>query len=424
MLKNLFIFLFTSSFLLINLSAQAGVPGNQDGIYDPNIVSVQLYPVGEPLKEPVIELNSNQQLQLSFDDLSNQYDSYQYTWVHCTSDWQTSQINTEDYIQGFFSENITNYQFSFNTRAAYVHYKLVFPSKEMSPKLSGNYLLKVYRNENGHKQVVFTRRFFVVTPSVTVQAKESRDMINLSDNLKRQQITLSCSTPNTFSDNPQQRFKITIRQNRRWDNAKKDLHPSSVSPNNLYFDYPEGIVFNGGNEPRFFDMKSYWYLAQNIAKITPETNYYMVWLHNAFPRADQPYETYSNINGRELITARNDQNPATEGDYAIVTFTLKMPEIPSASVYILGQVTGWNYSDENKMQYNKKKQEYEGKLFLKQGYYEYWYAVVPNGQTQGSIVRVEGNHWETNNTYTIYVYYHNRMPEYDRLVGIQTITAQ
>ncbi|MBN2614478.1 MAG: DUF5103 domain-containing protein [Bacteroidales bacterium] len=424
MLKYLFFNLFIVSLLLMNLPATAGNFVNQNKIYDPNIVTVQLYPVGEPLKDPVIELNSNQQLQLSFDDLSNQYDSYQYTFIRCTSDWQTSSINKDDYLQGFFSENITNYQFSFNTRAGYVHYELVFPSKEMSPKLSGNYLLKVYRNENGQQQVVFTRRFFVVNPTVTVHAKESRNMIDLSENQKQQQITLNCTTPNSFSDNPQQRFNITIRQNGRWDNAKTDLHPTSVSPNSLFFDYPEGIIFNGGNEPRFFDMKSYWYLAQNIARITPETNYYKVWLHTAFPRAGQPYETYSNIMGRELITARKDQNPATEGDYAIVTFRLKIPEIPSASVYILGQVTGWNYSDENKMLYNPKTQEYEGKLFLKQGYYEYWYSVVPDGQTKGTLTRVEGNHWETNNTYTIYVYYHNRMPEYDRLVGIQTLTAQ
>ncbi|MBN2637735.1 MAG: DUF5103 domain-containing protein [Bacteroidales bacterium] len=410
--------------IIFGLKTYGNEPENQSKVYDPNIVTVQLYPVGEPLKDPIIELNSGQQLQLSFDDLSNQYATYQYSWIHCSADWNSSQLQPIDYTQGFFTENITNYQFSFNTLTGYVHYQLTFPTTEMSPKISGNYILQVFRNDNGHKQLVITRRFFVVNEQVTIQCQESRDMINLADNQKRQQITLTCNTPNTFSDEPQQRFKVDIQQNGRWDNAKIDLKPSAVSPNTLYFDYPEGIIFNGGNEPRFFDMKSYRYLAQNIAKITHETNYYNVWLHTGFPRTGQPYETYSNINGREMITARSDQNPSTEGDYAIVTFTLKMPQIPNASVYILGQLTGWTYSDENKMEYNKTTQEYEGKLFLKQGYYEYWFSVIRNGDTAGNIGTIEGNHWQTNNTYIVYVYYHNRLPEYDRLVGIQTLTAQ
>ena len=424
MLKTINAILFLVAMLFYSVSALGGNPVNQSKIYDSNIVSVLLHPVGESLKDPVIDLNSNQQLQLSFDDLSNQYTSYRYTWIHCTSDWQTSDLRPVDYTQGYFNNNINQYQFSFNTRTPYIHYKLTFPTNEMKPKLSGNYLLKVYRTDNGQQQVILTRRFFVVDSKVHIQAKETRDMIHLEDTYKKQQIQLTCATANMFADDPERRFKVTIRQNDRWDNAKIDLRPTSVSPSNLYFNYPEGIIFNGTNEPRFFDMKSYWYLAQHIEKITPEKDYYKVWLHTNFPRVNEAYETYSNIHGRELITARKDQNPSTEGDYAIVTFRLKAPKISSGSIYILGALTGWNYDESNKMQYDEKHHLYTGKLFLKQGYYEYWYAVLPDGKNKGNITTIEGNHWETNNTYTIYVYYHNRMPEYDRLVGIQTIKSQ
>lgn len=423
MFKSLSFFFISLLFLFNQFTFAASQLSNSDSTFDQNIVTVLLHPVGEPLKEPIIELNKGDQLELSFDDLSNQYLPYQFTFVHCSSDWKTSPLKPMDYIEGYFEGNITQYEFSFNTLTPYIHYTLIFPTAEMRPKLSGNYLLKVYLNKGGEKEVIITRRFFVVEQDVVINAKVSLRPKDLNNINKKQQIDLSCETPNTFSAEPEQRFKVTIRQNDRWDNVKMDLHPSAVDTRHLYFNYPNGIVFNGGNEPRFFDMKSFHYLAQNIKRIIEKENYYQVFLHTDFPRAGLPFETYRNINGKELITARSDQNPATEGDYALVEFRLKMPEFKNAGIYILGALTDWQYNAQNKMKYNPSLQQYEGQLLLKQGYYEYWYAVVPTGKTTGDIVPIEGNHWETNNTYTIYVYYHNFMPEYDRLVGIKKINS-
>jgi hypothetical protein len=56
-------------------------------------------------------------------------------------------------------------------------------------------------------------------------------------------------------------------------------------------------------------------------------------------------------------------------------------------------------------------------MFLKQGYYDYQYAVLPNGETIASTTPIEGDHWETKNQYTVFVYYREKVPEYDRLVG-------
>jgi hypothetical protein len=403
--------------------AASAVQKNQDSTPDQNIVTVLFHPVGYPLKEPLLNLNSQQQLQLSFDDLSNQYTNYHYTIIHCTSDWKTSQLSPMDYISGYMEGNISQYQFSFNTRTPYVHYTLLFPSDAMRPKLSGNYLLEVYLNNGGEKQIILTRRFFVVEQSVSVEAKVSLQPIDLQRSGKIQQIDVTCQVRNGLSDEPQQRYKINIRQNQRWDNAKFNIHPTSVALPQLNFDYPNGIVFNGGNAPRFFDMKSYDYLAQNIASIVRKEDYYLVTLHTDYARAGQPFETYTNLHGNEMITAESDRNPNTEGDYALVNFALKIPELTGAKVYILGALTGWQYNDLNLMKYNPALQEYEGQLLLKQGYYEYWYAVVKPGSEDGNITKVAGNHWETDNSYTIYVYYHNYSPEYDRLVGVQTMMS-
>ncbi len=423
MLKNL---IFCLAFLLVfgnPLMAAISGQNNQDSTPDQNVVTVLFHPVGYPLKEPVINLNSGQQLQLSFDDLNDQYSNYHYTIIHCTSDWETSRLSPMDYISGYMEGNLNDYRFSFDTRTPYVHYTLLFPTDAMKPKISGNYLLEVYLDNGGEKQVILTRRFFVVEQSVSVNAKVSLQPYDLKSSARDQQIDVSCQVRGSLTDEAQQRYKIDIRQNQRWDNAKFNLHPTSVSLPQLNFDFPNGIVFHGGNAPRFFDMKSYDYLAQNIASIVRKEDYYLVTLHTDQPRAGQPFETYTNLHGNEMITAESDRNPDTEGDYALVNFKLKVPEFTDGKVYILGALSGWQYNDLNLMKYNSSLGEYEGQLLLKQGYYEYWYSLVKPGNPQGDITVIEGNHWDTNNTYTIYVYYHNYTPEYDRLVGLQTILS-
>ncbi len=420
-MTRIILFLFLSAgFLPFDVVAQVT---NADRVYDNNIVSVLLYAKGDQLKAPVIKLGSQEQLTLSFDDLSNQQENYKYTLIHCTSDWKTSNLQPIDYLTGYLEGDITNYKFSFNTLTAYIHYQLNFPQPDMRPKLSGNYILKVYLDNDGDTNVLITRRFFVIEPLVTIAAKVPYYPKNLAYVGIKQQIDLICYTPDIFSAEPEQRFKVDIRQNGRWDNAYFNLHPTSVTPNELQYNFANGIVFNSGNEPRYFDMKSFWYQSEYIRKIIQLKNYYEVMLHTDYPRAGGQYETYQDIHGKMLIAARSDQNPNIEGDYAIVYFYLKMPEIKNAGVYILGQLTNWQLNDKNKMTYNPQQHQYEGNLLLKQGYYEYWYAVLPSGSRQANITPIEGSFWDTRNTYTIYVYYHNIMPEYDRLVGMQQINA-
>ncbi len=420
MLRLVFLFLWFSFLSPVFLQAQNTF---EDRVFDDNIVNVLLYADGNQLKDPVITLRSDEKLTLSFDDLGNRQENYKYTLIHCTSDWHKSDLDPSDYLSGYFEGDIRSYKFSFNTLTPYIHYRLVFPQTEVRPLLSGNYIIQVYLDEGGDTSVIFTRRFFVVEPLVSIAAKVPYYPKDLANFKVKQQIDLVCRTPDNFRAEPEQRFKVTIRQNDRWDNAYYDLHPTSVTPDQLRFDYADGIVFNSGNEPRYFDMKNFWYQSEYIRRIIQQQNDYRVILHTGYPRTGNRYETYKDNHGKMFIAARRDQNPHTEGDYAEVYFSLKMPEMKNGDVYILGQLTGYRLDDGNKMIYNTSNQEYEARLFLKQGYYEYWYAFLPAGSQTADVTPIEGSYWETRNVYTIYVYYHNVNPEYDRLVGIQTINA-
>ncbi len=419
MFRNFLVFLLFFGFPLLS----AGQNGFTDRVYDDNIVNVLLYANGNQLDDPVVRLGSSDKLTLSFDDLSNRQENYKYTLIHCTSDWKPSGLDQADYLSGYFEGDIDDYRFSFNTLTPYVHYRLVFPQAGLRPQLSGNYIIKVYLDDTGDTTLILTRRFFVVEPLVSVAAKVPYYPKDLSYFKVKQQVDLVCRTPDIFRAEPEQRFKVTIRQNGRWDNAYYNLHPTSVTPDQLQFNFADGITFNSGNEPRYFDMKDFWYQSEYIRKITQLKDRYDVVLHTGYPRNRQQYETYKDNHGKMFIAARSDQNPATEGDYAQVYFSLKMPKLKNGDVYILGQLTDWQLTHRNKLVYNDEKQEYQGSLFLKQGYYEYWYAFLPAGSRSATVVPIEGSYWETRNTYTVYVYYHNRNLEYDRLVGVQKINA-
>lgn len=71
------------------------------------------------------------------------------------------------------------------------------------------------------------------------------------------------------------------------------------------------------------------------------------------------------------------------------------------------------------MKYNAARQRYEGQLLLKQGYYSYQY-LMDTGNGRGTTNPVEGNYYQTENEYSILVYYRQAGARYDRLVGWRT----
>jgi type 9 secretion system plug protein len=396
---------------------------NEDLVYDENIQTVLLHPPGDQLSPPVIRLNSADRLRLSFDDLSPESYQFKFTFIHCTDDWEISDLGQMDYIDGFFEEDIVNYQFSLNAIPPYVHYNVSFPTRDMKIKLSGNYILKVFLDDINDENVILTHRFYVVEPVVSVEVKVPYYPKNLEFVRNKQQIDLTLKTPDIFSSEAEQRVNVTIQQNGRWDNIKEKIKPTSVMLNQLNFDFREGIVFEGGNQFRNFDMKSFWYQSMYIREIINDPDGYVVKLHTDYSKAKKPYSVVEDISGKKLIKARSGQDSSTEGEYAWVEFWLKQPKINDADIYILGALNSWQLDEKSKLRYDSRFNMYKGRLFLKQGYYNYLYVVVPKGKKRGSVAVIEGDHWETKNQYTVYVYYRERVPEYDRLVGFYNFNS-
>jgi hypothetical protein len=367
----------------------------------------------DELSLPIINLNSAEQLLISFDDLDTDIKDYYFTIIHCKSDWTASDLMQSEYIDGFTDEPISNYEFSFNTLQKYSHYSFNFPTEELKPLLSGNYVFKIY--EQGGETIAF-KRFMVLETMLTIKAEVRRATL-VDDRKTKHEIDFIIKHPNITIADPFSDIKVTIKQNNRGDNAITDLKPLFVKNNELIYDYQEDNTFWGNNEFRHFDIKSLRYQSERIKEIIFDSTYHHVYLFNDRKRPFDRYSIEPDINGKFLIKSQEGWKSSIEADYAFVHFTLPVDHISYGELYVIGEFTNWQLEAANKLKYNADKMQYEASIYLKQGYYNYHYALKDTTTNRVDVSFIEGTHYQTRNDYYIYVYYRAVGDRYDRFVG-------
>lgn len=395
---------------------------NEDHIYQPMIKTVLLHRVGWEMSDPVIQLNSGEQLLLSFDDLQADVKTYHYTVSHCNTDWTSTDIWPNEYIEGFTNDVIDNYHFSFNTRQHFTHYELLFPNDNFRITLSGNYLLKVYRDQD-EQNLAFTCRFMVMDPHVTLKARISQTSI-IEEQDYRQDVSFSIFTNQYPIAEPYRDLQVVIRQNGRWDNARSNLKPYLVKGDELDYNFTDGSnSFEGGNEFRNFSIKSLRNLSEHIRETIITDTGYQVSLWPDARRTFKVYLSDKDIDGRFLIKTEDETDSQLEGDYAYVHFYLPYASpLVEGSLYIAGQLSAWQFGEGSRMDYDFRAKRYETTLYLKQGYYNYLYLYLPNRGTTAECALIEGNHSETENSYTIYVYHRAKGTLYDQLIAVTAVS--
>ncbi len=394
---------------------------NSDFVYKSNIKTVLLYRAGFELSAPILQLNSGEQLMLSFDDLDADYKKYEYTILHCDANWKPSDLLPNDYLGSFTDDYIETYQFSVNTMQSYTYYEQLIPNDVINFNLSGNYVVKVY-TEGNPEDVVLTRRFFVYEPKVNVLANVEVPT-DVEDRLTKQEVVFTISTAGYNITDPYRDLHVTIQQNGRWDNAINDLKPKNIMGTELRYDYDGVNVFDGGSDFRYVDLKSLRYNSFRVASVeySLETGY-QVYLHPDKVKKKNVFEDIQeSINGRFLIKTEDMSSSASEADYATVNFFLpyKTPLI-DGKLYMFGQLTDWQFHKDAELIYDYEKQGFSAHLFLKQGFYNYQFVMLPNNSKVGDVTLIEGNFYETNNEYTIYVYHRPMGSRFDQLINVTT----
>lgn len=391
-------------------------------IYEPRIETVLLSKseqIYNPM--PVIALNGTEILTLTFDELKNTNDFYQYSVVHCDASWKPSRMQATEYISGNQVESINQFSYSTNTFQKYVHYKTSFPTADMQITRSGNYLLKVFRNFN-EEDLIITRRFMVldskvrfsgkVTAATNPEFRFTKHEVDFSADYKEYEI------PNPFLD-----VNAVIMQNNDWNNAIYSLKPLFVNNNELVFNYEDKNLMDAGHEFRFFDIRSLRFFSNNVAEkyFDSLTN---VVLRPEDIRAHLSYAYSIDYNGKRVIANKDGSQLAEDADYAMVHFYLRSPnELSVGKVYLYGELTDWRIQEKYRLNYLPAYKGYYTMAKLKQSYYNYQYVVLNEAEQKIDKTFTEGNHFETENDYHILLYHKNPFYGYDELIGYHLLNS-
>lgn len=386
---------------------------NENFVSDSKIKTVLIFPKGWEMADPIYDLGGTNPLLFSFDQLTGTPDYFTYTITHCDADWNESRLFYTDYMNGFQQNPLNNYRFSFNTKATYAHFELEIPNEQVALKLSGNYVIRVYGSASSDKPVI-QWRFRVVEQAVgiTFRARQSVDprLVMTHQQLDCEVFYQELPVTDPFSD-----LKLVIEQNTIPNNLTPT--PQFSRPGSAEYSGLDRLIFNGLNEWRSFDTRSVQYNSVNIEEIKFAAENYHVLLKQDVSRARAKYVSQPDFNGRTSIQGERDYDTGIELEYPIVYFTLSMEELLNDNVYVVGNFTNFEYSDTYKMVYNYERSAYELALPLKQGYYNYMYAVKGQNSSEPNLAKLEGSHSETENSYSVYVYYRQPGTRYDRLVG-------
>ncbi len=422
-MKRILSILFLSFLFLFLFSPNAHTQV-VDQIYNNNIRTVQFYPVGDQRGMPVYRLNSSDRLELEFDDMQADYKSYYYTFVLCDYNWQRCNLNVFDYLKGFTQNRISTYRYSSIAYARYTHYQAFLPEQNCLPTRSGNYLLLVYVNGDTSK-VAFTRQMLVVDQKASVSASVVQPFTpQLFNTHQRVKFTASLQGINSFS--AAQQVKAVIVQNNRWDKAQRDIPPTFVRGSDLEFNNETVGVFPAGKEWRWLDLRSFRLQSDRVDSGVYDKNHAELYLKPDGDRSGDRYIYFPDYNGAFYITTYETINPLWQGDYANIHFSFVTPDghpLKDKNIYLAGGFTGYQYTDKWKMNYQPEKGKYELAVPMKQGYYNYTFVTVDTNDPQ-QISTYEGNHWETENSYTIFIYYKSLSDRNDQLIGTATIDSR
>ncbi len=390
-----------------------------DSAWRPYVKTVLLHPEGTSLSPPLLTLGGTNRLELSFDLLLDQPPELAYTLRHCDAFWRPDSLEPYEFLTGFHSAPITDYQFSFTTLRPYIHYSHSIPEPYAQFSHSGNYLLTVHLAGNPDS-ILLSRRFRVSEQCVSLSGETSLpyDGIGITSRQEVDAYVETGSWPGGATY-----LTLVAEQNGRSDN-RRTLVFSGYDRGRLTYRHRPPNVFDGGNNFRFFDASNLHTPMYNIVRIEPYGGEYYAILRPEEDRSRKHYVVETTLGGGMKVNAWDRHNSTLEAEYVWVNFSLPMAQpFLDGSVHIVGALTDWRLDTLSRMDYNPQYRAYTKRLLLKQGYYAYQLLLLPAGKSEGVTSRLEGNHRETPNQYTLNLY--GRLPSdrADRLLAVTVIQA-
>ena len=405
-------------YILLLISGVAQAQTNK--VYHPMIHTLQTIVNEDWLHDDVITLGTEDWVDISFDHFSHDYHRFIYKIVHCNADWTPSDLFEVDYMEGFNNQPIEEYENSLNTTMLYTHYRLSLPNEEIQFKVSGNYRVEFYLDEEDSQTEgpVAVACFRIVEPLVALSASVTSNT-DIDTNLSHQQVSFVVNYNGYNVVDPTAEIKPYVYQNSRTDNSVALVKPTYVTPGRLEYVHNTSLIFPAGNDYRRFEIINMHYATQGVDKIGFFAPYFHATLYPDKPRRNYSFD--QDHDGRYLIRYNLAEDTDIEADYLFVHFRLDIPRRMGGRFYLTGEFTYNDFTPTYEAIYNEQEQAYETTMMLKQGAYDFMYLWVPEGSTTGQTAPAEGNFYEAENEYQIYIYHRPFGGRYDRLIAAQQV---
>ena len=390
-----------------------------NAIYESDIRTVRFYQKNSGFPFHILTLGANESLVLEFDQMRSERDFYQFTLIHCDARWNPSTLSRTQTLDGMGYDNVENANFSNGTLMQYTHYTVEVPGEQTKPKLSGNYLLVVYRNFN-EADIVLSRRMMVLQNqgAVNIQLSQSKQVELRSTH---QQVNFSfIKNDGYFMPNAMQDVKAVVLRNGEWMYGIDDFKPMFIVGNEMQYNHQLGNQMDGMNQYRFFDIRSFRSSTAGVKQRLNIANQKHVILVNEKSRRFERYYNWADYNGRVFYDNKDLPMPsgmAFESDYCFVHFSVQSDAELKEPVYVYGELSDWRVLESHRMYYNPDTRAYEAVIPLKQGYYNYVFGVRNPETNLLDFAPFEGQHSETENNYMVLIYHKNPAMGYDELVG-------
>ena len=391
-------------------------------VFREDIRSLEIKVEDELISTPVIELNGDRKIEISFDAMHRASERFAYSVIHCNADWKKSDLIPIEYMKGFQRMAIDDYANAIGTTTHYTNFRLLLPNDDLQLLVSGNYAIQVV-DEDSPDRIAFTACFSVVEPLVEIQASVTGNTV-IDFNKEHQQVDFDIIPKNINISYPQNDLKIFVYQNNNLDDIRTNIPLSMISNRQIQYRRLRDLIFEAGNEYRRIEFQTHRYNGMGVEAIAFYNPYYHVTLYRDQKRNKKTYLYDQDQNGRFFIRCSGCNDHDTESDYYVVHFSLTSEPMPNGKMHLYGDFFNANLDVQSQMDYNNETGAFEKAVLLKTGLYNYQYVFMEDGESKPSFKWTEGNFFETENEYNILVYYRPVGARFDRFIGYKNISSK
>ncbi|MFZ9045867.1 MAG: type IX secretion system plug protein domain-containing protein [Cyclobacteriaceae bacterium] len=348
---------------------------------------------------------------LRFDLLESDFRYISMKILHCNADWSRSVLRDLEFLEVYNEFPVRDYNFSQTNYSDYTTYRAELPQLTKP----GNYIFQVYDEDSD--EILFNKRVSVYKTAMGINVSlERADNPSWRNSHHKIDYTINLMGLNVI--NPLQDLKVYVIQNNNWANLIEPIPPMEIDLGNGVISYTSYENLNSIpaiNEFRFFDTRTIsnrglrvqdQYLIKGQPQVILEQD------NSKFAKAyseafQEDFDGFFKIGNNDFLET------SLNTEYVNVNFNLKSPP-ENGTVYVTGRFNNWEKNLINQMVYDSLSQSYKAKLLMKQGYYNYRYEIISQ---ELDFYHFEGSHFQTRNTYEVYVYYREPGTVYDQLAG-------